>query len=128
MTEDEKLLEELLKKQAAGQLKPSDRFAIPPQPMPVQDEVARRSNIEEVALGYTETSARLEAMRCLQCKKAPCVEGCPVSIRIREFVDAVAMGNFAESFNFRPPATAMTQADAVFVERFGNDHMLYAFR
>ncbi len=99
MTDDEKLLQQLLAKQAAGELKPSDRFAIPSQPMPAQDEVARRSNIEEVALGYTETSARLEAMRCLQCKNIPCIEGCPVRIRIKDFVDAVARGNFAEALD-----------------------------
>jgi len=99
VTEDEKLLKQLLDKQKTGSLKPSDRFAIPPQPMPAQDEVERRSNIDEVALGYTETSARLEAMRCLQCKNAPCIEGCPVRIRIKDFVGAIAEGNFAEALD-----------------------------
>ncbi|MBN1124880.1 MAG: NADPH-dependent glutamate synthase [Sedimentisphaerales bacterium] len=65
--------------------------------MPAQDAVVRRSNINEVALGYTETQARLEAMRCLQCKNAPCVEGCPVRIRIRDFVAAIADGKYDEA-------------------------------
>ncbi|MCD6395652.1 MAG: NADPH-dependent glutamate synthase [Planctomycetes bacterium] len=67
--------------------------------MPTQDEVERRSNIDEVALGYTETSARLEAMRCLQCKNTPCIEGCPVKIRIKDFVGAIADGNFGEALD-----------------------------
>jgi len=99
VTEDEKLLQQLLEKQKTGGLKPSDRFAIPSQPMPTQDEVERRSNIDEVALGYTETSARLEAMRCLQCKNTPCIEGCPVKIRIKDFVGAIADGNFGEALD-----------------------------
>ena len=99
MTEDEKLLEQLLEKQKTGGLKPSDRFAIPSQPMPTQDEVERRSNINEVALGYTETSARLEAMRCLQCKNTPCIKGCPVKIRIKDFVGAIAEGKFGEALD-----------------------------
>ena len=99
MTDDEKLLQQLLEKQKTGGLKPSDRFAIPSQPMPTQDEVERRSNIDEVALGYTETSARLEAMRCLQCKNTPCIEGCPVKIRIKDFVGAIADGNFGEALD-----------------------------
>jgi len=68
MTKEEKqnLLKELLEKQKAGELKPADRYKIPPQEMPQQDHIARRSNVNEVAMGYTETQARLEAMRCMQ--------------------------------------------------------------
>jgi len=95
--EREKLLKELLEKQKAGQLKPADRFKIPPQEMPEQDHNARTHNVNEVALGYTETHARLEAMRCLQCKNAPCIEGCPVQIRIQDFVTAIADGNYKEA-------------------------------
>jgi glutamate synthase (NADPH/NADH) small chain len=71
-----------------------ERLAIPPQVMPTQDPVVRRKNIQEVALGYTPEQARLEAMRCLQCKNAPCVAGCPVRINIPSFVQAVADGDF----------------------------------
>ena len=58
---------------------------------------ARCRNVSEVALGYTEEQARIEAMRCLQCRNAPCVEGCPVRIRIREFVGAVAEGDYSRA-------------------------------
>ncbi|MHC5200009.1 MAG: NADPH-dependent glutamate synthase, partial [Planctomycetota bacterium] len=52
----------------------------------------RRNNMDEVALGYTAEQAQTEAMRCLQCRNAPCVDGCPVRIRIRDFVVAIAEG------------------------------------
>jgi glutamate synthase (NADPH/NADH) small chain len=85
------LLKELL--EAKQPLRPKDRMAIPPQDMPVQDPQVRRQNFNEVALGYTQEQAQLEALRCLQCKKAPCVEGCPVRIDIPAFVRAVAEGD-----------------------------------
>lgn len=97
MTDSTNQLQEILQKQAEGTLKAKDRYEIPSQDMPAQDSVQRRSNMDEVALGYTETQARLEAMRCLQCKNAPCVKGCPVRIRIRDFVIAIADGNFQEA-------------------------------
>ena len=95
MTEQEQreLLKQLLEKQKNGKLKPADRYAIASQDMPAQDANARRKNVSEVATGYTETQARLEAMRCLQCKNAPCVKGCPVQLRIRDFVMAIAEGD-----------------------------------
>ncbi|MBW8015514.1 MAG: NADPH-dependent glutamate synthase [Planctomycetes bacterium] len=95
--DDNKMLEELLEKQAAGELKAKMRYEIPAQDMPVQDGTVRRSNVSEVALGYTELQARLEAMRCLQCKTAPCMKGCPVKIRIRDFVSAIADGDYGKS-------------------------------
>ncbi len=95
--EKETFLRELLEKQAADKLKPADRYNIGPQEMPEQDAVERRGNVNEVATGYTQTQARLEALRCLQCKKAPCVEGCPVRIRIRDFVAAIAEGEFGRA-------------------------------
>ncbi len=75
-------------------LTPKERLAIPPQEMPAQDPVARRRNMQEVALGYTATQARLESLRCLQCRNAPCVEGCPVRIDIPAFLKAAAEGDF----------------------------------
>lgn len=95
--DDNKMLEELLEKQAAGELKPKMRYEIPQQDMPVQDGTQRRSNVSEVALGYTELQARIEAMRCLQCKTAPCMKGCPVKIRINDFVSAIAEGDFKKA-------------------------------
>ena len=53
--------------------------------------------MSEVALGYTEEQARIEALRCLQCRNAPCVEGCPVRIRIRDFVGAIAEGDYGKA-------------------------------
>ena len=91
--EREELLKELLGKQQQGGLKAVERYEIPPQEMPEQDAVERRSNVKEVATGYTEVQARLEAMRCLQCKTAPCIKGCPVQIRIGDFVAAIAEGD-----------------------------------
>jgi len=99
MTEEEKqeLLQQLQEKQKTGKLTPADRYEIPPQDMPAQDPVKRRSNVNEVATGYTETHARLEAMRCLQCKNQPCIEGCPVRIRIKDFVAAINEGDFKKA-------------------------------
>ncbi|MHC4645195.1 MAG: NADPH-dependent glutamate synthase [Planctomycetota bacterium] len=95
--EKERILEELLEKEKAEGLKPSDRYKIPPQEMPEQDAVARRGNVNEVATGYTETQARLEAMRCLGCKSAPCIKGCPVRIRIGDFIAAISNGDFKKA-------------------------------
>ncbi|MFC1676137.1 NADPH-dependent glutamate synthase [Planctomycetota bacterium] len=99
MTEQErkKLLEDILEKQKTVGLKPADRYEIPPQEMPAQDADERRKNVSEVATGYTETQAQLEALRCLQCKTEPCIKGCPVKIRIRDFVAAIADGDFSKA-------------------------------
>jgi len=95
--ERKKLFDELLAKKNAGGLKTKDRLAIPPQEIPEQDAAARRHNVNEVALGYTEEQARIEALRCLQCKNTPCIEGCPVRIRIRDFVGAIAEGDYRKA-------------------------------
>jgi len=63
-------------------------------PMPAQDPASRRNNFDEVALGYTPQMARAEALRCLQCKKSPCVSGCPVNIDIPAFVKLIQEGHF----------------------------------
>ena len=99
MTDKERkqLLQQLLEKQKTDKLKPGDRYSIPQQDMPEQDPAVRSRNVNEVATGYTETQARLEAMRCLQCKKAPCIKGCPVQIRIRDFVSAIAEGQYQQA-------------------------------
>jgi len=54
--------------------------------MPRQKPKVRVTNFDEVALGYTEEQAQQEARRCLQCKKAPCIKGCPVEIDIPSFI------------------------------------------
>ncbi len=82
---------------SAKPLTPKDRTAIPAQEMPSQDPHVRRSNMNEVAIGYSAEQAQLEAFRCLQCKNAPCVKGCPVSIDIPGFVKAAAEARFDDS-------------------------------
>ena len=67
-------------------------------PMPEQDPNVRNHNFKEVALGYTEEMAVSEAQRCLQCKKPRCVEGCPVNVRIPEFIAKVAAGDFLGAY------------------------------
>ena len=66
--------------------------------MPVQDPLVRNKNFEEVALGYTPEMAMEEAARCLGCKHRPCVEGCPVSVQIPDFIARVAEGDFAGAY------------------------------
>ena len=61
--------------------------------MPKQSPEKRKSNFEEVALGYTPEQAALEANRCIQCKKPKCVEGCPVGVDIPEFILALRDGD-----------------------------------
>lgn len=66
--------------------------------MPVQDPEIRKNNFSEVALGYTEEQAIDEAKRCLNCKNRPCVGGCPVNIKIPDFIAKVANGEFLEAY------------------------------
>ena len=63
-------------------------------PVSEQDPKVRAKNFEEVCLGYSEEEAVLEAQRCLNCKNAQCVLGCPVSIRIPAFIQAVKARDF----------------------------------
>ncbi len=67
-------------------------------PMPEQPGNVRNKNYEEVTLGYTAEMAMEEAKRCLDCKNKPCVEGCPVNVRIPEFVTEVAYGEFEKAY------------------------------
>ena len=67
-------------------------------PMPHQDPVVRAGNFQEVALGYTREQAVDEAQRCLHCKNMPCVSGCPVQIKIPEFIAKVAEGDFEAAY------------------------------
>lgn len=79
----------------ANQLKPSERMKIQRQHMPAQDATARAQAFTEVNLGLPAQIAMLEAQRCLGCKEAKCVSGCPVQINIPAFVTRVAAGDFA---------------------------------
>ena len=68
-------------------------------PMPEQDPDVRNKNFSEVSLGYTPEMAIEEATRCLNCKNKPCVAGCPVCVKIPEFIIKVAAGEFEEAFD-----------------------------
>ena len=67
-------------------------------PMPTQEPKLRAKNFEEVALGYSEETAINEAMRCLNCKHMPCVNGCPVKIHIPEFIGKIKEGDFEGAY------------------------------
>ena len=67
-------------------------------PIPEQEPLVRNKNFDEVALGYTEEIAVDEAKRCLNCRQHPCVNGCPVNVRIPEFIAKVAEGEFEEAY------------------------------
>ncbi len=66
--------------------------------MPEQDPKVRARNFKEVSLGYTKEMAIEEAQRCLNCKHKPCVSGCPVNVRIPEFIEQVAKGDFEKAY------------------------------
>ena len=67
-------------------------------PMPEQCPNVRNKNFLEVTTGYTEEMAVDEAKRCLNCKNKPCMQGCPVSVKIPEFVALIADGKFEEAY------------------------------
>ncbi len=62
--------------------------------MPEQDPNVRNKNFQEVNLGFTEELAKLEALRCIQCPKPVCISGCPVGIKIQEFIKLVSEGDY----------------------------------
>ncbi len=66
--------------------------------MPMQDPVLRGKNFKEVALGYTPEQALDEANRCLNCKNAKCVEGCPVNVNIPDFISKVKVGDIEGAY------------------------------
>ena len=88
-------------------LKPKDRLKIPMQEMPAQEPHERACNIEEVAIGYTVEEARVEALRCLECKTQPCVDGCPVRIDIPSFIHEIAHGNFQKGVDIIKEASLL---------------------
>ncbi len=71
-----------------------ERMKIQRQIMPEQEGSMRRGNFLEVNLGFTEELARMEALRCIQCPKPFCIEGCPVSVKIKDFIVLVADGDY----------------------------------
>ncbi len=76
-------------------------------PMPEQDPQVRARNFKEVALGYTAEMAIEEANRCLGCKNPKCVEGCPVNVRIPEFIKKVQEGDFKAAYEIVTSTNAL---------------------
>ena len=68
-------------------------------PVREQDAKVRATNFEEVCYGYNKEEAVEESQRCITCKNAKCVEGCPVSIDIPSFIAAVKEEKFEEAFH-----------------------------
>ena len=68
-------------------------------PVREQDPKVRATNFEEVCLGYNEEEAVEEAQRCLHCKNAKCIQGCPVNINIPEFIAAVKEKDFGKAYD-----------------------------
>ncbi len=71
-----------------------ERVKIPRQRMPEQPPLERRDNFGEVNLGLQATLAATEASRCIECADPKCVKGCPVGVKVREFVDLVLQGDY----------------------------------
>jgi glutamate synthase (NADPH) small chain len=79
--------------------KTAKKLAPKKTPIPEQPPQTRRSNFQEVSLGYTLEQALQEAGRCLGCKKPSCVEGCPVGVPIPRFIKALREGDFREAIS-----------------------------
>jgi len=75
-------------------LPPKERMRIPRQRMPEQPPAERRANFAEVNLGLDAALARQEALRCLHCKSHHCFTGCPVGVKIKDFVELVLRGDY----------------------------------
>lgn len=77
--------------------------------VPVREQApkVRATNFDEVCLGYNKEEAMEEASRCLTCKNAKCVQGCPVSINIPAFIKEVKEGNFAEAYKVIGQSSAL---------------------
>ena len=76
-------------------------------PVREQDPVKRAGNFEEVCLGYNAEEAMAEASRCLNCKNAMCIKGCPVSINIPAFIEQVKLGNFDKAYDILSESSAL---------------------
>ena len=76
-------------------------------PMPEQDPKVRARNFKEVTLGYTAEMAMEEAGRCLGCRNPKCVEGCPVNVRIPEFIAKVKDGDFKAAYEIITSTNAL---------------------
>ena len=76
---------------------PEAKIRPPRQEMPLQDAADRVKNFQEVALGYSEAQALIEAARCLDCKDPSCMEGCPVEVEISDFIELILEKNYSKA-------------------------------
>ncbi len=76
-------------------------------PVAEQDAKERATNFKEVCLGYTKEEAMEEAARCINCKNAQCMKGCPVSINIPGFIEQVKLGNFEKAYEIISQSSAL---------------------
>ena len=76
-------------------------------PVREQDPKVRATNFDEVCLGYNKEEAMAEAERCLHCKNAKCVQGCPVNINIPDFIAEVKTGNFEGAYKVISESSAL---------------------
>ena len=76
-------------------------------PVREQDPKVRATNFDEVCLGYNMEEAMEEASRCINCKNAKCIQGCPVSINIPAFVKAVKEGKITEAADIIAESSAL---------------------
>lgn len=76
-------------------------------PMAEQEPLIRNKNFAEVALGYDREMAQKEAARCLNCKNKPCVSGCPVNVRIPEFISKIAEGDVDGAYDIITSTNAL---------------------
>ena len=76
-------------------------------PLPEQDPKVRARNFKEVSLGYTAEMAMEEAGRCLKCRNPKCVTGCPVNVRIPEFIAKVQEGDFKAAYEIISSTNAL---------------------
>lgn len=92
--------EECALEAAARELEKSnhrERVKIPRQPMPARDPQERTRDFIEVNLGFTEALVQLEAERCLNCRRPICVDGCPVGVRIPEFIQLITQKDYIKA-------------------------------
>lgn len=75
--------------------------------MPEQEPLIRNKNFKEVSIGYTPEMAMSEAKRCLNCKNKPCVSGCPVNVKIPDFIAKVAEGDFKAAYEIVTETNAL---------------------
>ena len=76
-------------------------------PVREQDPKVRATNFEEVCYGYNKEEAMEEAQRCINCKNARCIQGCPVSINIPGFISHVKEGNIEEAYKVIGESSAL---------------------